>query len=163
MARYFVDGKNDRIEREDLYTVRLIKADGEVIEHLEPKRLFPYTNPNQYVTLTLDAKKEMAVIKDIMELSEESRRVLTECFEEIYMIPNITRVYDCDSKFGALIFKVDTDRGGPISFRIRNSNSDIKMLSDVRMIIRDSDDNRYEIPDVTRLDKKSMHLLFPYI
>ena len=163
MARYFVDGKNDKIEREDLYTVKLIKADGEVIEGLEPKRLFPYTDPDHYVTLIADSKKEKAVIRDVAELSQESRAAILGCFAEIYMIPNITKVYYCDTSFGALTFKVDTDRGGPITFRIRNSNSDIKMLSDVRMVIRDSDDNRYEIPDVTKLDKKSMNHLFPYI
>ena len=163
MARYFVDGQNDRIEREDLYTVKLTKADGEIIEGLEPKRLFPYTDPDHYITLIEGGKKERAVIRDIAELSESSREVILSCFSEIYMIPNITRVYGCDTSFGALTFKVDTDRGGPITFRIRNSNSDIKMLSDVRMVIRDSDDNRYEIPDVTKLDKKSAHYLFPYI
>ena len=163
MARYFVDGQNDSIEREDLYTVKLTKGDGEIIEGLEPKRLFPYTDPDHYITLIEGGKKERAVIRDISELSDESRKVLESCFSEIYMIPNIIRVYSCDTSFGSLAFKVDTDRGGPITFRIRNSNSDIKMLSDVRMVIRDSDDNRYEIPDVTKLDKKSAHHLFPYI
>ena len=163
MERYFVDGQKDRIVREDLYTVRLEKADGEVIGTLEPKKLFPYTNPNHYVTLIGSNKKEVAVIRDLAELSDESREAIDGCFGEIYMIPEITRVHYCESKFGALMFKVDTDRGGPITFRIRNSNSDIKMLTDVRMVIRDSDDNRYEISDVTKLDKKSAHHLFPYI
>lgn len=163
MKRYFVDGKNDRIVREDLYTVRLEKADGEVIGGLEPKKLFPYADPEHYISLIADNKKEMAVIRDLSELSDESRDAIEGCFREIYMIPEITRVHYSESKFGALIFKVDTDRGGPITFRIRNSNSDIKMLTDVRMVIRDSDDNRYEIPDVTKLDKKSAHHLFPYI
>ena len=163
MTRYFVDGQKDRIVREDLYTVRLEKADGEVIEALEPKKLFPYTDPDHYITLIANNKKEAAVVRDMAELSDESREALEACFKEIYMIPNITKVYYCESRFGALMFKVDTDRGGPITFRIRNSNSDIKMLTDVRMVIRDSDDNRYEIPDVTKLDKKSAHHLFPYI
>ena len=163
MARYFVDGQNDRIEREDLYTVKLTKADGEIIEGLEPKRLFPYTDPDHYITLIAGGKKERAVIRDIAELSDASRAVLEDCFREIYMIPNITRIHSCDTVYGALIFKVETDRGGPVSFRIRNANSDIKMLSDIRMVIRDCDDNRYEIPDVTKLDKKSAHYLFPYI
>lgn len=163
MTRYFVDGQKDRIVREDLYTVRLEKADGEVIEALEPKKLFPYTDPDHYITLIANNKKEAAVVRDMAELSDESREALEACFKEIYMIPNITKVYYCESRFGALMFKVDTDRGGPVTFRIRNSNSDIKMLTDVRMVIRDSDDNRYEIPDVTKLDKKSAHHLFPYI
>ena len=163
MERYFVDGKNDRIIREDLYTVRLEKSNGEVIAALEPKKLFPYTDPDHYITLLKEAKNEKAVIKDISELSEESREAIEACFKEIYMIPNITKVYLRTAKAGALTLKVDTDRGGPITFRIRNSNSDIKMLSDVRMVIRDSDDNRYEIPDVTKLDKKSLRQLYPYI
>ena len=163
MARYFVDVQNDKIEREDLYTVRLTKANGEVIEGLEPKKLFPYTDPDHYVTLIADAKNEIAVVRDMSELSEAARAALENCFTDIYMIPNITRIHSCDTVYGALVFKVETDRGGPITFRIRNANSDIKMLSDVRMVIRDSDDNRYEIPDVTKLDKKSHHLLFPYI
>ena len=163
MERYFVDGKNDRIIREDLYTVRLEKSNGEVIAALEPKKLFPYTDPDHYITLLEEAKNEKAVIKDISELSEESREAIEACFKEIYMIPNITKVYLRTAKAGALTLKVDTDRGGPITFRIRNSNSDIKMLSDVRMVIRDSDDNRYEIPDVTKLDKKSLRQLYPYI
>ena len=163
MERYFVDGKNDRIIREDLYTVRLEKSNGEVIAALEPKKLFPYTDPDHYITLLEEAKNEKAVIKDISELSEDSREAIEACFKEIYMIPNITKVYLRTAKAGALTLKVDTDRGGPITFRIRNSNSDIKMLSDVRMVIRDSDDNRYEIPDVTKLDKKSLRQLYPYI
>ena len=163
MERYFVDGKNDRIIREDLYTVRLEKSNGEVIASLEPKKLFPYTDPDHYITLLEEAKNEKAVIKDISELSEESREAIEACFKEIYMIPNITQVYLRTAKAGTLTLKVDTDRGGPITFRIRNSNSDIKMLSDVRMVIRDSDDNRYEIPDVTKLDKKSLRQLYPYI
>ena len=163
MERYFVDGKNDRIIREDLYTVRLEKSNGEVIAALEPKKLFPYTDPDHYITLLEEAKNEKAVIKDISELSEESREAIEACFKEIYMIPNITKVYLRTAKAGTLTLKVDTDRGGPITFRIRNSNSDIKMLSDVRMVIRDSDDNRYEILDVTKLDKKSLRQLYPYI
>ena len=163
MDRYFIDGRKDKIVRDDLYTVRLEKADGEVIEALEPKRLFPYTDPNHYITLLEDAKREIAVIKDVEELSGESREAIESCFKEIYMIPNITRVYLRSAKAGSLRLKVDTDRGGPITFTIRNSNSDIKMLSDIRMVIRDSDDNRYEIPDITKLDKKSLNQLYPYI
>lgn len=163
MARYFVDGKNDKIIPEDLYMVKLQKTDGEIISSLEPKKLFPYSDPERYITLISSSKKEAAVIRELSELSPDSRAAIENCFAQIYMIPNITRVHSCESKFGVLKFKVDTDRGGPITFRVRNANSDIKMIDGNRMLIRDSDDNRYEIPDVTKLDKKSIRQLFPYI
>ena len=162
MARYYVDGSRDRIVRTDLYLVRLEKADGEVIEDLEPKRLFPFSNPEEYITLIKDTKKEIAVIRKLSELSEESRRAIDECFAEIYMIPYITRVNHVEAKFGMLNFSMETDRG-PIKFRIRNPHSDIKKLDDGRMLFRDSDDNRYEIPDLEKLDKHSLHVLFPYL
>ena len=165
MARYFIDPKNDKIVREDLYKVRVEKGDGTVISDLQPKRLFPFTRPNNYITLLEGVenapKKEAAVIVDITELSEESRRALEDCFDEFYMIPKIVRVVETKAKFGSLTWKVETDRG-PIQFRIRNMNSDIKMLDGKRMLVRDSNDNRYEIPDINALDKKSMHKLFPY-
>ena len=165
MARYFVDPKNDKIVREDLYKVRIEKANGEVVSDLQPKRLFPFTRPNHYITLLEGAenmpKKEAAVITDLEELDEESRKAVEDCFEEFYMIPRITRVVDTIFKFGSLRWIVETDRG-PIEFRIRNMNSDIKMLDGKRMLIRDSNDNRYEIPDINALDKKSLHKLFAY-
>ena len=45
------------------------------------------------------------------------------------------------------------------SFEIRNRHSDIKMLYDGRVLVRDSNDNRYEITDCKTLDKHSMAIL----
>jgi len=162
MARYYVDGSKDKIVRTDLYLVQLEKADGEIISDLEPKRLFPFSYPNDYITLLAEGKKEQAVIRSLSELTEESRKAINDCFTEIYMIPKITRVVHSETKFGVLNFEMETDRG-PIFFRVRNSNSDIKKLDDGRMLFRDSDDNRYEIPDVSKLDKGSIHWLFSFL
>ena len=110
MARYFIDPKNDKIVREDLYKVRVEKGDGTVLSDLQPKRLFPFTRPNNYITLLEGVenapKKEAAVIVDITELNEESRRALEECFDEFYMIPKIVRVVETKAKFGSLTWKV---------------------------------------------------------
>ena len=164
MARYFVDPKTDKIVREDVYKVKLIKGDGEEIADLQPKRLFPFTRPDQFITLMCEdgsPKKEAAVIRDVRELDDSSRSAIESCFDEFYMIPKIIRVIDTIFKFGSLRWIVETDRG-VIEFRIRNMNSDIKMLDGKRMLVRDSNDNRYEIPDINALDSKSMHKLFPY-
>ena len=52
---------------------------------------------------------------------------------------------------------VGGDRG-PCEFQIR-LNTDIKVFYDNRVLIRDVNDNRYEIPDYTKLDKHSLHVL----
>ncbi len=163
MKRYYVDADTGRIERVDLYLVRLIRADGSVLEPLEPRRLFPFTDPSKYVSLLDSEEKEVALIRDVNELDRDSAKVLEDCFREYYMIPRILRVTDCEDKFGMLKWSVETDRGS-VTFRIRNRHSDIKKLYGTkRVIIRDSNDNRYEIRDYTTMDAHSLHLLFSYL
>lgn len=163
MARIYVDKTCGKIERTDLYLVKLIMNDGSVYENLEPRRLFPLTDTEHYVTLLDDKEKEVALIRDLCDIDADSRKALEDCFREFYLIPKITQVLDIDEKFGALKFRVMTDRG-EILFRIRNRHSDIKMLygSD-RVLIRDSDDNRYEIEHYDALDRHSKMLLFSYV
>lgn len=163
MARIYVDKTTGHIERTDLYLVRLVMNDGQVFEDLEPRRLFPLTDTDHYVSLLDKKEKEIAMVKELSELDDASREALEKCFAEYYMIPHITQVLSVEDKFGSLTFRVMTDRG-EIGFRIRNRHSDIKMLYGTsRVLIRDSNDNRYEIPCFDELDHHSKRLLFSYV
>lgn len=163
MGRIYVDGANGRVERTDLYLVSLLMNDGRVIENLEPRRLFPISDKDKYVTLIDGTEKEVAIIRDMASLDIQSRQALEQCFREYYLIPRITQVLDITDKSGALTFRVMTDRG-EISFRIRNRHSDIKTLGKSgRIVIRDSDDNRYEIIDYDALDRRSKSFMFSYV
>ncbi len=163
MGRIYVDRYTGKIERTDLYLVKLTMKDGTVYENLEPRMLFPFTNHTMYITLLDNHEKELGFVRDLEEIDEDSRKALEECFHEYYMIPKITRVLACEDKFGTLKWTVETDRG-EITFRIRNRHSDIKHLwGTKRVIVRDANDNRYEIPDYTAMDAKSNRLLFSYL
>ena len=163
MARIYVDKSTGTLERTDLYYVRLTLTDGTVYEDLEPRRLFPFSNGSAYVTLLDKKEREVAMVRDMNTLDAASRDALEQCFHEYYMIPKITRVIACEDKFGILKWTVETDRG-EVTFQIRNRHSDIKHLHGTkRVVIRDSNDNRYEIPDYTKLDAHSRLLLFSYL
>ena len=163
MGRIYVDKYTGKIERTDVYHVRLTMRDGSVFEKLEPRRLFPFTNTSMYITLLDENEREVGFIRDFKELDSDSKKAVEECFAEYYMIPQITRLFDVSEKFGSLKWTVDTDRG-EISFRIRNRQIDIKLLYGTkRVLIRDSNDNRYEIPDYTALDSRSQRLLYSYL
>lgn len=163
MGRIYIDQYTGRIERTDVYLVKVTLKDGTVLEDLEPKRLFPITDPDRYITLLDRDEKEVGFIREYGELDENSRKALQECFAEYYMIPKITALLNSEEKFGSLKWTVDTDRGR-ITFRIRNRHSDIKQLyGSNRVIVRDSNDNRYEIPDYTVLDATSRRFLFSYL
>ena len=163
MGRIYIDRYTGKIERTDVYLVRLTLKDGTVYENLEPRRLFPVTNENMFITLLDSDERELGFVRDFDELDEDSREALRQSFAEYYMIPKIERLTKTEEKFGTLKWTVVTDRGD-VTFRIRNRNSDIKRLYGTnRVIIRDSNDNRYEIPDIENLDGRSKRLLFEFL
>lgn len=162
MARFYIDRYTATVEQTDRYLVRVVKKDGTVLEDLEPRRLFPLSNADMYITLLDKDEREVAFIRDLSEVDETSVKALNACFAEHYRIPKITAVLATEEKFGTLAFCVQTDFG-KTRFTIRNRHSDIKSNKAGRILIRDTDDNRYEVPDWHVLDAHSRHLLFSYL
>lgn len=163
MGRIYVDKYTGTLEKSDMYLVRLTMKDGTVYDALEPRMLFPFTNHTMYISLLNDDEREVAFVRSLDEIDSDSRHALEDCFREYYMIPKISRVINCEDKFGTLKWTVDTDRG-VITFQVKNRHSDIKNLRGTsRIIVRDSNDNRYEIPDYTVLDAHSNRMLFSYL
>ena len=161
MARYIIT-KNDKITRTDTYLVRVECENGTAYEELEPRRLFPHTNLTQYITLLDSHEKEIAMIKDLSDIDPESRKAVEDCFFDYYMIPEITEILHVDDKFGVLKWLVRTDRG-EIEFSIRNRHSDIKLLGKKRLLVRDSNDNRYQVGNIANLDKNSLKRIYSYL
>ena len=159
MERYMIKNE-DRIIRTDPYLVRIESAEGQVFEDVEPRRLFPFSDPDRYVTFLAEGEKEVAMLTDLANIDEASRRAVEECFAEYYMIPEIIDVIQVIDTAGIFKWKVKTDRG-IVEFQIRNRNSDIKQEEDA-LLMRDSNDNRYRI-DLTKLDPKSMKKILSYI
>ena len=163
MARLIINKDNCKITKTDLYLIKLELSDGSIYENLEPRRLFPHTNLDNYITIINEDEKEFAFINNINDLDKDSKAALLSCFDAFYMIPKISEVLSIQDKFGALKITVMTERG-VIDFRIRNRHNDIKMLRGTRRVLfRDSNDNRYEIQNFDDLDKRSQKLLFSYI
>ena len=65
MSRIYVDKYTGRIERTDMYLVRLTLKDGTVYEDLEPRMLFPYTNHTMFITLLDSDERELGFVRDL--------------------------------------------------------------------------------------------------
>ena len=68
MGRIYIDKYTGRIERTDVYRVKVILKDGTVIHNLEPRRLFPLSNLTMYITLLDESEKEVAFVSQIINL-----------------------------------------------------------------------------------------------
>ena len=157
MSRIYLS-KNDKIEKFENHLVKLTLADGTVLEGLEPRRLFPVSNPNSYITLLDEKGVEQAVIRSFSEIEKASADVIHASLEDYYLVPKILRILSKAEKYGTLRWTVETDRG-VCAFDIRNRFHDIQVSRSGFVRVRDANDNRYIIEDANKLDKKSYALL----
>lgn len=148
----------DIIEKYENNLVKLTLADGRTFEMLEPRRLFPVNMLDKYITLLDSEGKEIAIIRDLAELSYESREVICASLNDYYLVPHIQRIISISEKHGTIHWIVETERGIK-EFDVRNRNHDVKVYYDGRVRVRDSDDNRYIINDYKKLDRHSKNQL----
>ena len=81
MSRIYLSDK-DKIEKFENHLVKATLADGTVLEGLEPRRLFPVSNPNAYVTLLDESGVEKAVIRALSDLDKESAAIINASLDD---------------------------------------------------------------------------------
>lgn len=151
--RIYVTDK-DKIEVNENNLVNLTLQDGRIFEKLEPRRLFPVSRIDEYITLLNTDGTEVAVIRSIKDITKEAKEVIEYSLNDYYLVPHILRIISITEKNGKIHWTVETDRGYK-EFDVRNRNHDVRVYSDGRVRVRDSDDNRYIISDYRKLDKHS--------
>ena len=161
MARLYIDNDMARFTRKDLTLVDMELHDGRTFENLEPKRLFPVSDRDRFITLLDENGAEQAVIRDMSTLPADQRRVIEDCLEEYYRVPQIQRIWAYEERFDGLTLHTETDKG-PADIESRVLITGFRM-DGVRALLRDINDNRYEIPDVTALDNLSKQILGRYL
>lgn len=151
--RIYVEA-GDKVSAYENNLVTLTLKDGRVFEKLEPRRLFPVSSADTYITLLDFEGLELALIRNLADLDAESRKCVNASLDDYYLVPHITRIISINEKYGTIRWCVETERGIK-KFDIRNRNHDIKVYKDGRVRVRDSDDNRYVIDDYRQLDAHS--------
>jgi hypothetical protein len=162
MPRLFVDANSVRLSPSSFCTVKAELFSGEKFDELEPRRLFPLSGTDEFISLLDPEGKEQMIVRKINALDEESAKVLEAALGDYYRIPKIDAITDYADKNGTIKFTVTTNYG-PCSFSVKNRHADIKLLYGKRVLIKDGNDNRYEIPDVNKLDSKSRHIMAGYL
>ena len=153
-SKRFYLTKEDTVVIAENNLVDVTVKDGTVYSRLEPRRLFPVSRANSYITLLDEDGVEVAVIKEITDLNDASREVIEYSLNDYYLVPHILKIYTVTEKNGKIHWSIETERGYK-EFDVRNRNHDVRVYSDGRVRVRDSDDNRYIITDYRKLDKHS--------
>ena len=123
---------------------------GSIHKAVAVHRIFPITAPNYFIVLIDSDGEEIGIIRDVSELCRESRRALATELERDYFTPKIISINAIEERFHILEWDVETDRGSR-AFETRSSR-DIRSVVGGRIVIRDAEGNRYEIPDYRKFD-----------
>jgi hypothetical protein len=121
-------------------------------------RAFPLSDPEHYIGFLDGAGKDVGILHDPGLLDPESRKVVEEELEKRYFVPIVERVTAVKEEFGTIYWTVETDRGTK-EIVVRNLRDNIQELSQSRIIITDADGNRFEFPDTSKLDNKSLGII----
>ena len=122
---------------------------------------FPFTDPGRYISVREAGEKapEIGVIRDLeKDLDAECVKMIKEQLAVRYFTPVITKIYNIKEEHGFAYWDVETKQGR-CRFTIRMNSNSVIYLDDVRLLITDLDENRFEIPDFTRLGGRELKKL----
>ena len=154
-----LDPKRVRLFRTPEGTPRAELTDELVCLRVRVYCSFPLSHPNEYISLCDAKDHELGLIEDLRQLDRESRAIAEEEIERRYFLPEITAVRRLEGHWGLYDWEVATDRGSR-TFHVRGRSESVVQMPPPRVIVTDVLGNRYHVADYTRLDPRSMALLY---
>src|SRR3989442_1148982 len=107
-------------------------------------RAFPLSEPRCFFSIRDGDNKEVGLIVDPAELSDENRKLVHEDLARRYLVPVVKRILTAKERFGTVDWETETDRGA-CQFTTRNLGENVQRPSPGRILLSDVDGNRYDI------------------
>ena len=91
-------------------------------------------------------------------VAENNRKIVLEELEKRYLTSYVERINHLRNEYGVSYWDVDTDRGQR-EFVAKNVAENAQWLGEGRLFLVDVDGNRFEIPNVQALDRRSQSFI----
>jgi hypothetical protein len=118
---------------------------------------FPVGHPNGYISLVhtggQEQEREIGIIRDLAEFPEPQAALVRSALERRYFVHTIRRIRRIGWKHGFVAFEVETDKG-EVEFLMRRRRKRAVDYGRRGKVLIDVSQNRYLIPDVSRLSPK---------
>lgn len=127
-------------------------------------RTFPFTAANEYLSVRrIDGKQEeIGMIEQLSDFDAETVALIERQLELRYFMPQILQIFSIKEEYGHTYWSVMTDKGR-CRFTSASGSSGAVIQDGNRVIIKDSNQNRFEIRDITKLSRKEMKKLDLYL
>ncbi|MBO7408179.1 MAG: DUF1854 domain-containing protein [Clostridia bacterium] len=125
-------------------------------------RCFPNELTEEYLSVLDRDNNEIGVIRSIDEFPEETRDILRGELKRKYHIYTIKAVISVNEKYGYSYWKIK-DAEGERDFTVRDTYRSINRIGGDRVTVTDVDGNRFEIPSLEALDRRSRRKIEMYL
>ncbi len=149
-----VDIDQVRLFRAPPWVLRLTIEDDRSYLKVKVVRAAPLSNPDRYISFLDGKDEEICMVEDLDVLDEEARAIIKEELDRRYLTSRIEKIDSVRNEFGTSYWHVVTNRGER-EFVVQNAAENAQWLGDHRLLLIDVDGNRFEVPDLNALDKKS--------
>lgn len=117
-------------------------------------RAFPRELLWEFISVLDEDRQEIGIIRNVEQLGEENRRLVVTELQRRYYSPIILKIHSMKERYGFSYWKVET-ADGSVQFTLHDTYRSIVQTGKNRIQFMDVNGNRFEILDVTALDKKS--------
>ena len=134
-------------------------------ERVQIIRTFPFSHKNSFLSVRecTETAREIGIIRELSEdFPPETVAIIEKALAQRYFMPVIKKIYNIKERSGYIYFQVETEKGRQ-EFTVRNNTSAIIPFTETRLFITDIDNNRYEIPDTSKLTPKELNKLDLYL
>ena len=147
-----------RLFREPAWVLRLTIGSDRSYLKVKVVRAAPLSYPDRYISFLDGKDEEICMVDDLGELDEEARAIIAEELDRRYLTSVVEEVYSLRNEFGTSYWDVQTNRGRR-EFVVQNVAENAQWLGDHRVLLLDVDGNRFEIPNMEALDRRSLGLI----
>ena len=102
------------------------------------------------------------MIAEIGQFPDSTASLLRGELARKYYSPVITAIHSVKDRYGYAYLHVAID-SGEMDITLRDASRSMARVDERRVIITDIDGNRYDIPDITKLDRKSFRRIELYL
>ena len=125
-------------------------------------RQFPFDFLWEYISVLDEEQTEIGIIRDLTVFGAQTQELLRTELSRRYYAPVIKRILSVKERYGFSYWKVSTEEG-TVSFTLHDTFRSIIRAGEFRLIFMDVNGNRFEIPNVETLDRKSYKKIELYL
>ena len=125
-------------------------------------RQFPFELQWEFISVMDEDGDEIGIVRDVALFGEDARALLETELRRRYYSPVIDRIISIKERYGFSYWRVHTAEG-EVSFTLQDTYRSIVRAGEARVILMDVNGNRFEIPDVKALDRKSYKRIEVYL